>query len=78
MNLHVTLQIEFKYRQACTRFVKHIKKVMPQYFDYKAERCVWLKFDKQSTRDRVKEIILAETKYELRKRESGIEYLYVN
>ena len=51
---------------------------MPQYFDYKAERCVWLKFDKQSTRDRVKEIILAETKYELRKRESGIEYLYVN
>jgi hypothetical protein len=78
MNVHVTLQIEFKYRQACAIFVKHIKKVMPQYFDYKAERCVWFKFEKKSTRDRVKEIILAETKCELRKRESGIEYLYVN
>jgi len=32
------LQIEFKSRQSCTKFVKFIKKAMPEYVESKAEK----------------------------------------
>lgn len=74
-----TLQIEFKYRQRCTKFVKHIKKLCPQYFDGKGERCVWMKFDRVETREVVKMKVVSEIKScEIRKRENGDDYIFVN
>ena len=73
------LQIEFKRRQACTRFVKFINKGMPGYIDSKMERCVWLKLHNVETRNKVRDIILKQvSKCEMRYRDSGIDYLFVN
>ena len=77
--LKMFLQIEFKSRQSCTKFVKFIKKGMPGFLDSKYERCVWLKLKNEATRNKVRDILLRSvSKCELRYRDSGIDYLYVN
>ena len=77
MKFDVSLQIEFKYRQQCTRFAKMIRKGT-DHFDCKASNCVWLKFDSVESREKVKAVLLENVKCELRYRDSGVDYLYVN
>jgi hypothetical protein len=72
-----TLQVEFKYRQQCTRFAKLIQKGT-KHFDSKAERCVWLKFDSEDSREKVKKVLMENVKCELKYRESGVDYLFVS
>jgi hypothetical protein len=73
------LQIEFKRRQSCTKFVKFINKGMSGYIDSKAERCVWLNLRDVETRNKVRDILLKQvSKCELKYRDSGIDYLFVN
>lgn len=75
----VTLQVEFKNRQRCNKFAKFIKKGMNRFYDCKAERCVWMKFDSLETRNNVKEVLLKQVKEcEVKYRESGVDYLFVN
>lgn len=51
---------------------------MPGFLDSKYERCVWLKLKNDSTRNKVRDILLRSvSKCELRYRDSGIDYLYV-
>lgn len=72
------LQIEFKNRQKCTRFAKNIKKSMGTFFDSKVETCVFLKFPNSVSRHAVKNILLkSASDFELRYRDSGVDYLYV-
>lgn len=79
MKFDVSLQIEFKHRQQCNKFAVFIRKGMPRFFECKAERCVWMKFDSMESRDKVKAILLKQVKCcDVRYRESGVEYLYVN
>ena len=74
LNEH-TLQIEFKRRQQCNRFSAYILKNMGGFFSWKAERCVWLKFDSYDTRDTVKNILLKSVpQCTLQYRDTGTEY----
>lgn len=79
-NILNTLQVEFTNRQQCTKFVKIIKKcnTLSRFFDFKAERCVWLKFDNPDSRERVKSVLMLQIKEaKLSYRASGIDYLIV-
>lgn len=79
MKFDVSLQIEFKNRQRCNKFAKFISKGMPRYYDSKAERCVWMRFDSVESRNNVKEVLLKQVKEcEVRYRDSGVDYLFVN
>lgn len=72
------LQIEFKIRQASTRFAKYISKAMPQYFVSKGNGCVMLDMGNEYTRNKVRDIIIKKVpKCEIRYRDSGVDYLYV-
>jgi hypothetical protein len=52
---------------------------MPRYYDSKAERCVWMRFDSVESRNNVKEVLLKQVKEcEVRYRDSGVDYLFVN
>jgi len=79
MKFDVSLQIEFKNRQRCNKFAKFIRKGMLRYYDSKAERCVWMRFDSVESRNNVKEVLLKQVKEcEVRYRDSGVDYLFVN
>lgn len=79
----ISLQIEFKRRQQCNKFSVYVSKNMSGFFSWKAERCVWLKFNSYNTKEIVKNSILKSVpKCELKHRETGTEYtteyLFVN
>lgn len=76
---NTTLQIEFKRRQQCNKFAIFITKRLKGFFDGKAERCVWMKFESFETREKIKTTILkAVPKCEIKYRDSGVDYLFVN
>ena len=78
--IHSTLQIEFKNRQQCKRFLKIItkNKLLFQFFDFKAENCIWLKFKDGVSRQRVKDVLIKNVKdCQVMYRSSGIDYLFI-
>jgi hypothetical protein len=75
-----TLQIEFKTRQQMNRFVRFLKKQknLEQYIDGKGENTVFLCFDSETMRQRVKQVILKGiTNIEVITYNSGIDKLKV-
>jgi len=75
-----TLQIEFKTRQQMNRFVRFLKKQknLEQYIDGKGENTVFLCFDSETMRQRVKQVILKGiTNIEVITYSSGIDKLKV-
>jgi hypothetical protein len=75
-----TLQIEFKTRQQMNRFVRFLKKQknLEQYIDGKGENTVFLCFDSEIMRQRVKQVILKGiTNIEVITYNSGIDKLKV-
>lgn len=75
-----TLQLEFQSRQECNRFKKTLikDKLLATFFDGKADRCIWLKFENDFVKQQAAQTFLRIVKnISIEKRESGVEYLLI-